>query len=196
MYEYLEGEVAWRSPARLVLDVNGVGYDLAVPIGARFAGEGRLRAWIHLVVREDAHLLFGFPDRRTREMFRLLLAVRGVGPQVALGVLSALSREELIAAVAAEDPAPFQRARGVGRKTAQQIVLDLKDRIAAHQAESGGPPSGAAPASSRQRLLADAAAALVSLGYSEKEARRHVELAAEKHAGDDLEALVRNALRG
>lgn len=196
MYEYLEGEVALRSPARLVLDVGGVGYDLAVPVGARFASEGRLRAWTHLVVREDAHLLFGFPDRRTRELFRLLLSVRGIGPQMALGVLSGVTRDEFLAALASEDPTPFTRARGIGRKTAQQIVLDLKDRIAVHIAEFGAEEASAPETDAASRLRSDAAAALVSLGYSEKEARAQIERAAKKHTTQDLEELVRAALRG
>lgn len=196
MYEYLEGEVALRSPARLVLDVGGVGYDLAVPVGARFESEGRLRAWTHLVVREDAQLLFGFPDRRTRELFRLLLSVRGVGPQMALGVLSALPREELLAAIAGEDPAPFTRARGVGKKTAQQILLDLKDRIDSNAAELGATEAELSAPSAGLRLLSDAAGALVSLGYSDKEARNQVERAVKKNPDADLEEIVRAALRG
>ena len=129
MYEYLEGRpAADRHPARLVLDVGGVGYDLAVPIGAPFGTGERVRVWTHLVVREDAHLLYGFPDRAMRNLFRLLLTVRGVGPGIALGVLSGLSRDELIAAIVADDAARLTGLKGVGKKTAEQILLDLRDK--------------------------------------------------------------------
>jgi Holliday junction DNA helicase RuvA len=192
VYEFLEGVVAARTPARLVLDVGGVGYDLAVPIGARFPESGRARIWTHMIVRDDAHLLYGFPDRETRAVFRLLLSVRGVGPGVALGVLSGLGREELVAAVLAEDPSPLTRVRGVGRKTAQQILLDLKDKVGVLGPASGG----AARLAPGERNLEDAAQALVSIGYSEREAQQLVQGASKRTDPADLEALVRCALSG
>ena len=199
MYEYLEGAVARRAATQLVLDVGGVGYDLAVPLGVSFeVGPGvgeRLRVWTHLVVREDAQLLFGFPTPTMRELFRLLLEVRGVGPRLALGVLSGLTPEELLQAILDEEPAPLQRVKGVGKRTAEQILLDLRHR-APRLAESIGaagvltpnpPPVAGA--------LEDAVQALVSIGYTEKEARKSVERAAESVGREDLEALLRTALR-
>jgi Holliday junction DNA helicase RuvA len=196
VYEYLEGEVAGATPTRLILDVGGVGYELAVPLGAEFPRSGRLRAYTHLVVRDDAHLLFGFPDRGTRFLFRQLLSVRGVGPTLALGILSGIARETLLDAIANEDPKTLMRVKGVGRKTAEQIILDLKDKAASMREQLAAgtalppTPSGAPDA------LEDATLALVSIGYSAKEARRQVERAATSVASDDLEELVRTALRG
>jgi len=195
VYDYLEGRPSERRATRLVLDVGGVGYDLSVPLGADFPVEdGRSRAWTHMVVREDAHLLFGFPDRKLREVFRLLLQVRGVGPAVALATLSHLSGDELLRAVAAQDQAPLLAIKGVGKKTAEQILLDLRDkapRLLTQPAEDVLVPRPGAGS----RSLEDAVRALVSIGYSDKEARRSVEKAAAKVSSDDLELLVRSALQ-
>ena len=196
MYEYLEGEVALRTPTRLVMDVGGVGYELAVPFGASFPGRGRVRAYTHLVVREDAHLLFGFPDRETRLLFRELIGVRGVGPTLALGILSGLTRDALLDAIAEEDPRPLTRVKGVGKKTAEQLILDLKSKAAKLRAELGLGPEPAPAAGDSGGADEDAVAALVPLGSSEREARRAVERAASAVGSEDLEELVRSALRG
>ena len=193
MYDYLEGECAERTPARLVLSVGGIGFELQVPITSRFSAKGRARAWTHLVVREDAHVLYGFEDKETRELFRLLLSVRGVGPTVALTLLSGLPRSPLVAAIAAGDAQTLTRIRGIGAKTAQQILLDLKDKAAilAHaqpKSAEARTPVGADP------VVEDAVAALLSIGYSEKDARSSVERAARKVDRKDLEGLVRAAL--
>jgi len=195
VYDYIEGRLSERRPARLVVDAGGVGYDLAVPLGVDFPErEGLVRAWTHLVVREDAHLLFGFPERALREVFRLLLEVRGVGPAVALAVLSTLPGEELLRAVASQDAAPFLRVKGVGKKTAEQILLDLREKAPRMLAESARDTLvPRAPAA--RRSLEDAVRALVSIGYSDKEARKSVERAAAEVQGDDLELLVRTALQ-
>ena len=194
----------------MVLDVGGVGYDVAVPVGSDFrpvgsegagapggeAGNGlgeRVRVWTHLVVREDAHLLFGFPSKDQRELFRLLLSVRGVGPLLALGVLSTLPRERLIAAIASGDPATLTAVRGVGRKTAEQILLDLRDKA---PRLAPADPDVLVPAQSAQsRNFHDAVRALVSIGYSDKQAKESVERAAKKVPDEDLELLVRTALQ-
>jgi Holliday junction DNA helicase RuvA len=195
VFDYIEGEVAARAPARLVLDVGGVGYDLCVPLSSRFHSSGRTRAWTHFAVREDAHTLFGFDDRETRDLFRLLLTVRGVGPTMALAVLSGLPRDPLIEAVAAGDAATLTRIRGIGNKTAQQILLDLRDKAAELLARTGDSAHPArAPEGGKDPNIEDAVAALVSIGYSEKDARLSVERAAGQVDKKDLERLVRAAL--
>lgn len=203
MYEYLEGEVAGRTPARLVLDVSGVGYDIAVPLSARFPERGRSRVWTHFVVREDAHTLYGFPERSTRDLFRALLGVRGVGPAAALGILSGLSPEDLVTAIANDDLKALMRVKGIGKKTAGQILLDLRDKAPRLASEVGAKPGAASVAPSAagdDPHVEDAVAALVSIGYSDKEARQAVQVAVE-HAtatrgARDLETLVRTALSG
>ncbi|HKC25992.1 MAG TPA: Holliday junction branch migration protein RuvA [Thermoanaerobaculia bacterium] len=195
MFDYIEGVVAGRAPARLVLDVGGVGYDLSVPLSSRFPASGKTRAWTHLAVREDAHTLYGFDDRGTRDLFRLLLHVRGVGPTLALSVLSGLPRDPLIAAVADGDVKALTRIRGIGNKTAQQIILDLKDKAAELRARAGAAADPTrATHGAKDSTVEDAVAALVSIGYSEKEARQSVERAAGQVDKKDLERLVRAAL--
>lgn len=191
MYDYLEGRVELHAATRLVLDVGGVGYELSVPLGSEFGAE-RCRVFTHLAVREDAHTLYGFADAPTRELFRALITVKGVGPRTALGVLSGLPRDELVAAIAGGDRSRLQALKGVGRKTADQILLDLGEKAGSLAAGSGGPapalPAAAGGASE------DAVAALVSIGYADKDARKQVERAAAKVGTADLEALVRAAL--
>ena len=198
MYEYLEGTVASRHAAALVLDVAGVGYDLRTPLVGRLPSPGETaRVWVHLVVREDAHTLFGFGTREDRDLFRLLLKVRGVGPSMALAILSALDRTEFVQALQAREAKVFTRAKGVGKKTAEQIVLDLADRAEEFAAGCEVQPGVLKPATTtpdNPRVL-DATAALVSIGYAEKDARQRVEAALEETGDADLEQLVRAALR-
>ncbi len=195
MYDFLEGRVELHAATRLVLEVGGVGYELSVPLGSGFAG-ARVRVWTHLVVREDAHTLYGFPDAATRELFRALLTVNGVGPRTALGVLSGLPRGELLAAIAVGDRARLTAIKGIGAKTAAQILLDLSEKarkLLAAEAAGGAGPAPALPAPA-DGAAEDAVAALVSIGYADKDARKQVERAAAKVGAADLEALVRAAL--
>lgn len=191
MYEFLRGRVAQRGPARLVLEVGGVGYDLIVPAGARFAEEDPLLVWTHLAVREDAHSLYGFPGKRWRDLFRLLLKVKKVGPTMAIAILSGLEPDELVQAIRAGDAARLTRVKGVGRKTAEQILLDLSDQLDAF----GDPDEGAPRPSAADGALSDAASALTSIGYSATEARKLIEAAAPKVGTDDVALLIRTALR-
>jgi len=197
VYDFIEGVLVEHRATHVVVAVNGVGFELAVPLGARFpAREGRVQVWTHFVVREDAHLLFGFPERRVREVFRLLLGVSGVGPAVALTLLSNLAADELLKAIAEQNEAALRRAKGVGKKTAEQILLDLREkapRLLADGERGTLVPRPAAPAS---RVQEDAVQALVSIGFSEKEARVSVDKAAKSVPADDLELLVRTALKG
>jgi len=200
LYEYLEGRVAHKRPGRLVVDVAGVGYELAVPLQARFPSEGdRVRAFTHLVVREDLQALYGFAQESTRDVFRLLLRVRGVGPTMALGVLSGLDEPELCEAILTGDVKTLCGIKGVGKKTAEQIVLDLRDRAEAllgpARSTAGEGYELPRPTSDVQNVE-DAIAALVSVGYTPKDAQKQVERAARSVDPNDLEALVRCALRG
>jgi Holliday junction DNA helicase RuvA len=192
VYEYLDGQVAEHRPTRLVLDVGGVGYDLIVPLGAAFPSRGKARAWTHLVVRDDAQFLCGFADRETRDLFRLLLSVRGVGTSMAIGILSGLPREALVRAIVDGDVRSLMLVKGVGRKTAEQILLDLRDK--AQALETGGRRAAGSAPEALVTLIEDAVRALVSIGYGEKEARVKVDRAARDVGHEDLEQLVRTAL--
>jgi len=201
VYEFLEGEVAGRLPARLVVDVAGVGYEVFVPLSAVFPDKGRVRVWTHLVVREDAHVLYGFAERSTRDLFRVLLGVRGVGPVAALAILSGVSPEDLVMAVANEDLKALTRIKGIGKKTAGQILLDLRDkapRLASEMALRSGSTAARPTATAvADAQVEDAVAALLSIGYSDKEARQAVEVAVKRSgAAPDLATLVRTAIAG
>ncbi|TAJ18340.1 MAG: Holliday junction branch migration protein RuvA [Planctomycetota bacterium] len=193
MYDHLVGTPVEQSPGRLVLRVGGVGYELATPLTARFADAGEVLVHTHLVVRDDAHLLFGFPDAAGRAAFRLLLGVNRVGPAVALSLLAHLSRRQLLEAAAAGDARAFLAVKGVGKRIAEQIVLDLKDKAAKLLLDEQAGPARTVDA--RTRAQDDAVGALVSIGYAEKDARKAVELAARAEPGADVPALIRLALR-
>ena len=202
MYAYLEGKISSHAPGRLVLDVQGVGYEVHVPLAARFGTQGLLRVHVHQVVREDEHRLYGFPDSAMRDLFRLLLSVRGVGPAAALGLLSGLSVQDLVGAIHGGDVRKLVSVRGIGKKTAEQLLLDLREKIASFTQQV---PGGGLARSGGSQRVEDAVAALVGIGFSEKEARKAVDRAAADLAAElgasaaeqlDVERLVRRALSG
>lgn len=200
MYEFIAGTIEARSATSVVIAAAGVGYELLAPLGAPFPAPGETaKVSVHLVVREDAQTLYGFPSRDDRDLFRILLRVRGVGPSMALGVLSGMSAAEIAGAVARDDLKAFTAIKGVGKKTAEQILLDLRDKSALLASVAGAAPAAPVPVEpgegSAPPNLADAITALVSIGYSDKEATKKVEAAASDVGTDDLEALVRAAMR-
>jgi Holliday junction DNA helicase RuvA len=189
----LEGVIAEKTPELLVLDVHGVGYELRVPLSTFFAlpDEGKLvRLRVHTHVREDAFWLFGFATDLERTLFRLLLGASGVGPKLALAILSGLPVERLVAALRSGDLAALVGIPGVGKKTAERMVVELRDRVGALELA----PSAAGSAS--DGAAASAESALVNLGYprahAEKAVKRALETLGESPA---LEALIKEALR-
>ena len=131
MYAYLKGEITFRSPAFIALEVNGIGFHINIPVSTYSAIEGQERATIytHLIVREDAHTLFGFATQTERNMFVQLIGVTGVGATTAQLILSSMSVDEVRAAIIGEQAHVLQRVKGIGAKTAKQIILDLKSRL-------------------------------------------------------------------
>lgn len=199
MYDFFEGQVATRRAANLTLLVSGVGYDLRIPLGVPMPSAGeQARIYVHFAVREDAQILYGFPDESLRDLFRFLLKVRGVGPNMALAVLSGLTRDEFLTAVLSDDVKRLQSIKGVGKKTAEQILLDLKDKaqslIGDGDFKNPIQPGQPTPQNSKGNID-DAVQALVSIGYPEKDATKRVQAAAGKVDPDDLELLVRTALQ-
>ena len=161
----LTGIVAEKSPPLVLVDVQGVGYEVDVPMSTfcNLPGLGeRVTLLTHLVVREDAHQLYAFLTAEERATFRLLIKISGVGPKIALGVLSGLSVADLAGAVARQEGGRLQKVPGIGKKTAERLLLELKGKLGPELAASG-----TAIASDAQ---ADIVQALVALGYNEKEA--------------------------
>ncbi|MDG9977607.1 MULTISPECIES: Holliday junction branch migration protein RuvA [Ectopseudomonas] len=195
----LRGTLAEKQPPHLLLDVNGVGYELEVPMTTLYrlpaVGEP-LTLHTHLVVREDAHLLYGFFEKRERELFRELIRLNGVGPKLALALMSGLEVDELVRCVQAQDTAALVKVPGVGKKTAERLLVELKDRFKAWESIPSIAPLVAEPQLAQAVSSAenDAVSALISLGYKPQEASRAV--AAVKEDGMSSEDLIRRALRG
>jgi Holliday junction DNA helicase RuvA len=197
VFDSIQGRVALREPARVVIEAGGLGYLVHVPLATYDAlpPVGReARLLLHLVVREDEWRLYGFATAREREAFRDLLTVSGVGPASALLLLSGLGPDALMQAVAEADVKALTRVKGVGKKTAERVLLELKDRWAAHAAASGARPAGVPAAGPG----ADAVKALEALGLDRAEAEQRVaRLTAGGAAADlPLAELVRRALKG
>ena len=201
MIGYLKGQLLQKQPPFLLLDVNGVGYEVEAPMSTIYdlpnpVGAAEVALYIHLVVREDAQLLYGFSDREQRQLFRSLLKISGVGPRVALAILSALTTSEVIACIQHEDATALVRVPGIGKKTAERIIIDMRDRIDSSQGMGAGPglPDGSPhPLAGRDNPLQDAVGALVTLGYKPAQAGRAVQ--AVRSMGEKRDDLIRNALQ-
>jgi Holliday junction DNA helicase RuvA len=194
MIARLEGVLAEKSPEGVVLDVHGVGYELRVPLSTFFElpDEGKIvRLRVHTHVREDAFLLFGFGTELERALFRLLLGASGVGPKLALAILSGLPVDRLVAALRAGDLATLVGIPGVGKKTAERMIVELRDRVTALDAVAAEPAS--AP---HDDVAAAAESALVNLGYPKAHAEKAVRRALESlPESPPIESLIKEALR-
>ena len=192
----LHGRLAEKQPNRLVVDVQGVGYELQVPLST-FYGLGEVGSDIsirvHTHVREDALALFGFATRLELDLFERLIAISGVGPRLALAVLSGIEPPELVRAVRAGDVVRLTKIPGVGKKTAERIGLELKDRLPATlDVDTGTDEVGSPHAELRDDILS----ALLNLGYHRPLAERAVEAALKSASGaDGFEHVLRMALR-
>ena len=197
MIGHLRGQVVHKRPPQLVVDVSGVGYELEAPMSTFYdlpaVGEAVL-LYTHLVVREDAHTLYGFAREAERGLFRALLKVSGVGPKVALALLSGMSADDLTRCVQREDVASLTRLPGVGKKTAERLIVEMRDRLARLDdralVDAVRPRAAGAVAPS---AIEDAVSALIALGYRPPEASRMVRAVhAEGLASEDL---IRAALK-
>ena len=202
MIGYLRGTLFEKQPPHVILDVNGVGYELEVPMTTLFqlpaVGEP-LVLHVHLVVREDAQLLYGFYTKRDRALFRELIRLNGVGPKLALALMSGLSVDELIQCVNAEDTSRLMKVPGVGKKTAERLLVELKDRFKNWDStplagQVAMEPAAAGAVINSQSAEKDAVSALISLGFKPAEASRAVGLVVED--GLSSEDLIRRALKG
>lgn len=190
----LSGILLEKLPPQVVVDVNGVGYEVDVPMTTYYqlpaAGEKTV-LFIHQVVREDAHLLFGFASREERETFRQLIKISGIGARIALAILSGMSADELAQAIATEDIKRLSAVPGIGKKTAERLVLELRGKLVTGHVLTvpGGLPFSASEPDAKSDILN----ALLALGYSEKEAA----LAMKPLAADiDVSEGIRQALKG
>jgi Holliday junction DNA helicase RuvA len=189
----LQGRILRKGPQEVVVDVGGVGYRVLIPVSTfyRLPDEGAAATLrIHTHVREDALALFGFLTAAEHELFERLIDVAGVGPKLAIAVLSGMEAPDLVEALRASDVARLTRIPGVGRKTAERLVLELKDKMPARVAPADTAAADAS-GSSRDDLLS----ALVHLGYSRVEAERGIERALKEDGAGRFEDLLRRSLR-
>ena len=187
----LRGKLIEKRPNQLLVDVNGVGYQVQIPLST-FAGLGVLHAetnlLIHTHVREDQITLYGFVTAREKQCFELLISASGVGPSLALKILSGMSIEELVPAIRKSDLAQLVKIPGVGRKTAERIVVELRDKLVVIDVPEAGRPS------TRSQLEDDVASALMNLGYDTKSVEHAVEKS-RAASGNDFEKLLRSSLQ-
>ena len=193
MIAHLTGTLLRKAPQEAVIDVSGVGYRVLIPVSTfyRLGDEGSpVSLRIHTHVREDALVLYGFADQREQALFERLIEVAGVGPKLALNILSGIEAPELIEAIRSGDLARLTRIPGVGKKTAERLLVEIKDKIVRLAPE----PETAAPAPALG-LEDDLISALANLGYSRPEAKRGVERALRDSPEGRFEDLLRQTLR-
>ena len=202
MIGFLRGLIIEKQPPLLLLDVNGVGYEVNAPMCTfyRLPKLGELvLLHTHFSVREDAHTLFGFYDRKERELFRTLIKINGVGPKMALAILSGMEVNAFVLCVQHGDTATLTKLPGVGKKTAERLVVEMRDKFKDWDASAADNTSGGLIGSDQVELspneyIKEAEDALVALGYRAVEANRMVSKI--KDQGDDSETLIRLALKG
>ncbi|SUJ13424.1 Holliday junction branch migration protein RuvA [Serratia marcescens] len=197
----LRGNILEKQPPLVLLEANGVGYEVHMPMTCFYElpelGQEAI-VFTHFVVREDAQLLYGFNDKQERALFRELIKVNGVGPKLALAILSGMSAQQFVSAVEREEITALVKLPGVGKKTAERLVVEMKDRFKGLNGDLFNSSSeislpSAAEKAPEADAEAEAASALVALGYKPQEASRMVSKIAKP--GADCETLIRDALR-
>ena len=192
----LRGELVQKHPPFLLVDVNGVGYELEAPMSTFYdlpAQGGQVVLFTHLAIRDDAHVLYGFSSEQERGLFRSLLRVSGVGAKMALAILSGMTADEFARCVQSEDTASLVRLPGVGKKTAERLIVEMRDRLdrvgVPGTAVAAGRPAGPAA----DTPVADAVGALIALGYRPNDASRMVR--GVEAEGLTSEEIIRAALK-
>lgn len=191
MYEFIQGDIADLNPARVVIETGGVGYSIHISLNTYSAllNKKEVRIFTQLIIREDAHLLYGFATREERELFRNLLSVNGVGAATALMMLSSLTPDEILGAIAGENVTLLKSVKGIGLKTAQRVIIDLKDK------------AGKLPWTEQNLVPADntvrneALSALVMLGFARKDAESALDKVIKEQPGSSLEKIIKFTLK-
>ena len=194
MIEYIKGEVEELSPTQLIMECSGIGYELNISLTtySAFNGQKAGKIFVYEVIREDAHLLFGFATREERELFLLLTSVSGVGPNTARMILSSLPPSELINVIASGDDVSLTSVKGIGSKTAQRIVVDLRNKVKTvdntgvkNRSVTGG----------RSDTAEGAIAALIMLGFQKAASQKTVDSILKKSPSTSVEQVIKDALK-
>ncbi|MBR3616464.1 MAG: Holliday junction branch migration protein RuvA [Bacteroidaceae bacterium] len=195
MIEYLRGELAELTPATAIIECCGVGYETSITLNTYSALQGKkdVKVYIYEVIREDTHQLFGFCNKHERELFLLLISVSGIGGNTARTILSAFTVNELCDAIATGNEVAIKSVKGIGLKTAQRLIVDLKDKIAGiHDGTASSTPA-AAPVNNEN--IDGAVQALAMLGFSVSAANKVVQSIAKSEPGASIEQLIKLALK-
>ena len=192
MIEYIKGDVMELSPARMILECNGTGYEIHISLTTfdTFRNQPHGIIYIHEIIREDAHLLYGFATKEEREMFLLLMSVSGVGANTARTILSSLPPAELIQVIASGDEKSLVMIKGIGSKTAQRIIVDLKNKVKPVEGRTTQ-----TTASGRSVVAEEAVAALVMLGFQKAASQKAVEMILKKSTETKVEQIIKTALK-
>lgn len=191
MYEFIRGAVAGLNPASVVLETGGVGYLINISLNtySKISGQKEAQLLIHQIVREDAHILYGFAEEKERQLFRDLISVNGVGANTAVMMLSSLNPDEVITAVTSANTDALKAVKGIGAKTAQRIIIDLKDKLGRL------PGSDQILISEDNTTRIEALSALVMLGFSKKDAEKTVDRIIREDPGAAVESVIKQALK-
>ncbi|MFD2514723.1 Holliday junction branch migration protein RuvA [Pontibacter locisalis] len=194
MIAYIDGKLAHKDPTYVIIDVNGVGYQIRISLSTYSSLPAGERCKLHtfLSIKEDAHTLYGFTTAAEKEAFLHLISISGVGPNTGLMILSSLSVEEIQQAILREDVRTIQNVKGIGAKTAQRIILELKDKIKKEAMLS----DSIVPAASHNTNRAEALSALVTLGFAKNVAEKTLDSIIKREGGNlSVEELIKFALK-
>jgi Holliday junction DNA helicase RuvA len=193
MYEYIQGKLSGLSPTNAIIEAGSIGYFIHISLNtySLINGKEQARLFLHQVVREDAHLLYGFSEATERELFRLLISVNGIGSNTALMMLSSLTAEEIRRAILEENVGLLQSIKGIGAKTAQRVIIDLKDKV-------GKITDGGHILISRadNTIRDEALSALVMLGFARKNIEKELEKLLKANPDLTVEETIKKALKG
>ena len=191
MYEFIRGNIIELNPASIIVETGGIGYFIKVSLNTYSVLNGKKDGmlFLHQVVRDDAHILFGFADKGERELFRNLISVNGVGAVTAIMMLSSLNKDELISAVTTENVVVLKGVKGIGAKTAQRIIIDLKDKFGKL------PESGQISLSADNTIRNESLSALVMLGFAKRDAEKIVSKIVQEQPEATVESVIKQALK-
>ena len=193
MIEYIKGEIVELTPTRMILECGGIGYELNISLNtySAFGNKTTGKIYIYEVIREDAHLLFGFAEKIERELFLLLTSVSGVGPNTARMILSSLPPSELVQVIGSKNEAALTAVKGIGLKTAQRILVDLKNKVKPMESMAGNLPE----ASVSNGAVTEEVAALVMLGFQKAASQKAVSAILKGSPTLAVEQVIKTALR-
>ncbi|MBN7815449.1 Holliday junction branch migration protein RuvA [Algoriphagus pacificus] len=197
MIDYLNGKLIFKDPTYVLIDVGGIGYHVKISLQtySKIKDEEQIKLLTFLHIKEDAHTLYGFKDAAEKRLFLLLISINGVGPNTGLMILSSLSAEEIEHAILSGDVATIQHVKGIGAKTAQRIILELKDKVG-KTADGDSAPSQLGFLKSSNKVREEALQALITLGFPKAAAEKNIAAVLKKTTGEiSLEELIKASLK-